>query len=105
MLEECVLTSLTSEDDLTWERASAGNDSQGWYDAADGEYIYDNLNRFEVFRLVPAKSQRTRYQVTRTSSIQCYCAELSADRITASLRRRSDVFFAAIKWSLALSEA
>ena len=52
VLEECVLTSLTSEDDPTWERASAGNDSQGWYDAADGEH--DNLNRFEVFRLVPA---------------------------------------------------
>ena len=52
MLEECVLTSLTSEDDPAWEKASAGNDSQEWHDAADGEY--DNLCRFDVFRLVPA---------------------------------------------------
>ena len=46
VLEECVLTSLTSKDDPAWEQASAGNDSQEWYDAADGEY--DNLCRFEV---------------------------------------------------------
>ena len=52
VLEECELTSLTSEDDPAWEKASAGNDSQEWHDAADGEY--DNLCRFEVFRLVPA---------------------------------------------------
>ena len=52
VLEKCVLTSLTSEDDPAWEQASAGNDSQEWYDAADSEY--DNLCRFEVFRLVPA---------------------------------------------------
>ena len=47
-----MLTSLTSEDDPAWEQGSAGNDSQEWYDAADSEY--DNLCRFEVFRLVPA---------------------------------------------------
>ena len=52
VLEKCVLTSLTSEDDPAWEQASTGNDSQEWYDAADSEY--DNLCRFEVFRLVPA---------------------------------------------------
>ena len=54
VLEECVLTSLTSDDDPPWEQASKGNDSQSWFDAADGEK--DNLERFGVFLLVPADS-------------------------------------------------
>ena len=54
VLEECVLTSLTADDDPTWEQASKGNDSQSWFDAADGEK--DNLERFGVFVLVPADS-------------------------------------------------
>jgi hypothetical protein len=54
VLDECVLTSLTSEDDPSWEQAFKGNDSQEWAAAADGEC--DNLERFGVFLLVPADS-------------------------------------------------
>ena len=44
------VTSLTSDDDPPWEQASKGNDSQSWFDAADGEK--DNLERFGVFPVV-----------------------------------------------------
>lgn len=54
LLEECVLTSLSSDDDPSWEQASSGNDSQSWFDAADGEK--NNLERFGVFALVAADS-------------------------------------------------
>ena len=39
----------THQDDPSWEQASAGNNSQSWFDAADGEK--DNLERFGVFTL------------------------------------------------------
>lgn len=52
VLEDCVLTSLTEEDDPHWSQAIRGNDSKEWYAAADGEY--DNLERFGVFELWPA---------------------------------------------------
>lgn len=52
MLDECILTSLTSDDDPSWEQASSGNESQSWFDAAYGEK--DNLERFGVFILIAA---------------------------------------------------
>ena len=52
VLDECILTSLTEDDDPPWEQAIKCNDRQEWYAAADQEL--DNLERFDVFVLVPA---------------------------------------------------
>ena len=52
VLDECVLTSLTEDDDPPWEQAIKCNDRQEWFAAADQEL--DNLERFDVFVLVPA---------------------------------------------------
>ena len=52
VLEEECLTSLTEDDDPTWESAIKGNDSQKWFGAADTED--DNLQRFGVYQCVPA---------------------------------------------------
>ena len=52
VMDECVLTSLTEDDDPTWDAAIKGNESQKWENAAWAED--DNLSRFGVYVLVAA---------------------------------------------------